>query len=324
MIRTVAGLSIRPGLFTIDGMNLIASTMMLFSVLMPAKMWFAPGQPINVRLDYATPVVLVMTDFAGKPLAATGKADLAAGATADLATVFPQIKTPGCYLVSAHAKADGPMVGTPLVITARENKEPGAPPGLMVTKVEPLCYAKMQTDLGEMDMLFYYDVAPNTANDFLTLAGQGYYDGLTFHRILPGFVLQGGDPAGNGTGGPGYGITAEFNDRPHDAGVLSMARQGDPMEQTGAMPRKEFADSAGSQFFICLDPKATYQLNGKYTAFGKVFKGMDVANKIAQVPLSDPAAGSPEKPVVIQKVTVVPVTAGDNPYVATSSATTRP
>src|SRR3989442_8101703 len=105
----------------------------------------------------------------------------------------------------------------------------------MVVRVEPLRYAVMQTAHGPVTMAFYYDIAPNTVSNFLTLSEQGFYDGLTFHRIAPGFVIQGGDPRGDGTGGPGYMIDAEFSDpkdsgRSHDAGALSMARSGDPGE----------------------------------------------------------------------------------------------
>src|SRR5205823_5018137 len=139
------------------------------------------------------------------------------------------------------------FVGTPLVIEVKKDKQRGAPEGPMVVKMLPLQYALMQTDQGAITMAFYYDVAPHTVDNFLTLSAEGYYDGLTFHRIIPGFVLQGGDPRGDGSGGPGYSITAEFNDRPHTEGVLSMARKGDPNEASGGMPRSEFANSAGSQ-----------------------------------------------------------------------------
>jgi len=176
-----------------------------------------------------------------------------------------------------------------------------APPGVMVTKVEPLSYVKMTTDAGEVSIKFYYDVAPNTVDNFLALSAGGYYDGLNFHRVIPNFMIQGGDPRGDGSGVPGYTINPEFNDRKHDEGVLSMARQADP-------------GSAGSQFFICLDYAHTKHLDKKYTAFGKVFAGMDVVKKIAAAPSADVAAGTPVKPAVMQTVKVVPVTAKDNPY----------
>ena len=121
----------------------------------------------------------------------------------------------------------------------------------------------------------YPEVAPNTVNNFISLINKGFYDGLIFHRVIRGFMLQGGDPDGNGTGGPGYSIKGEFssngfkNDLKHTAGVLSMARTMIP-------------DSAGSQFFI-MHQDAPH-LDGEYAAFGKIIEGMDVVNKIAEEP----------------------------------------
>ncbi len=118
----------------------------------------------------------------------------------------------------------------------------------------------------------YPDTAPNTVNNFISLISQGFYDGLIFHRVIPGFMIQGGDPEGTGAGGPGYSISGEFssngfaNDLAHDPGVLSMARTMDP-------------DSAGSQFFI-MHAKAPH-LDGEYAAFGKVTEGMDAVDAIA-------------------------------------------
>ena len=119
----------------------------------------------------------------------------------------------------------------------------------------------------------YPKIAPNTVNNFISLINQGFYDGLIFHRVIKGFMIQGGDPEGTGMGGPGYGIKGEFtsngfkNDLAHEAGVLSMARS--------MMP-----DSAGSQFFIM--HKDSPHLDGDYAAFGKVIEGMDVVDRIAQ------------------------------------------
>lgn len=119
----------------------------------------------------------------------------------------------------------------------------------------------------------YPEIAPNTVNNFLSLVNKGYYDGLIFHRVISGFMIQGGDPTGTGMGGPGYSIKGEFtsngfkNDLKHDAGVLSMARS--------MMP-----NSAGSQFFIM--HKNSPHLDGQYAAFGKVIEGMEVINKIAE------------------------------------------
>lgn len=124
-----------------------------------------------------------------------------------------------------------------------------------------------------MEAELYPSIAPNTVNNFIHLVKKGFYDGLIFHRVINGFMIQGGDPDGSGMGGPGYGIKGEFsqngfeNPLKHSAGVLSMARS--------MMP-----DSAGSQFFIM--HKNAPHLNGAYAAFGKITKGMDVVDKIAE------------------------------------------
>ena len=137
----------------------------------------------------------------------------------------------------------------------------------------------------------YPEIAPNTVNNFLSLVNRGFYDGLIFHRVIPGFMIQGGDPQGTGMGGPGYRIKGEFahngfkNDLKHERGVLSMARS--------MMP-----DTAGSQFFI-MHAKAKH-LDGEYAAFGMVIEGMDVVEKIAAVPTD--ADHKPTEDVVITSV----------------------
>ena len=132
--------------------------------------------------------------------------------------------------------------------------------------------AVIETKLGNVELKFFPDVAPNHVNNFIELAKKGFYDGTTFHRVIPGFMIQGGDPnsksqdkSSHGMGGPGYTVKAEFNDKPHKRGTLSMARSGHP-------------DSAGSQFFICV-ADAPF-LNKQYTVFGEVVSGMDVVDKI--------------------------------------------
>lgn len=128
---------------------------------------------------------------------------------------------------------------------------------------------RIQTPKGEIVFELLPDVAPITVSNFVYLAEGGYYDGLTFHRVEKDpapFVIQGGDPAGNGTGGPGYHIPAEFNSTPHDRGVVAMARAMDP-------------DSAGSQFYITIGD--AHFLDNNYTVFGRVLSGMEVADEIA-------------------------------------------
>jgi len=303
---------------------LVASILSLASVIVPSKGWYAPGEPINVNMKAAGETTLTLTDFAGKtfePQGGPGTAVVApageGGAQVDVRRVFSILATPGTYLLYAmpkDSKSIRDFAGTPLVIGVRDDRRRGAPPGAMVVKVEPLCYATLTTEKGAMTIAFFYDVAPNAAANFINLASGGYYDGLRFHRIVPGFVIQGGDPRGDGSGGPGYMINAEFNDRPHEAGVLSMARSGDPNESSGAPPRAEFANSAGSQFFICLDYNATRQLDRRYTGFGRVIEGMDAVKQLAQAPIADEQSGRPQNPPVIQKVQIQPVTAQSNPY----------
>jgi len=123
----------------------------------------------------------------------------------------------------------------------------------------------MVTTKGTIKFTLLPQYAPNTVDNFIKLANKKFYDGLAFHRVVPGFVVQGGDPAGNGSGGPGYTIKAEFSARKHLLGTVAMARTPDP-------------DSAGSQFYICL--AALPSLDNQYTVFGQVFEGQDVVNSI--------------------------------------------
>lgn len=129
--------------------------------------------------------------------------------------------------------------------------------------------------LGDIVLRFYPDVAPGHVKNFVDLAKKGFYNGTTFHRVIPGFMIQGGDPNSknpdrsmHGMGGPGYKVKAEFNSKPHKRGILSMARSNDP-------------DSAGSQFFICVADANS--LDWKYTVFGEVVNGMDVADKVVNL-----------------------------------------
>jgi len=140
--------------------------------------------------------------------------------------------------------------GSTAVKMANENKE---------------VLAVIETEKGNITFKFFPNEAPKTVENFTKLANKGFYNGLTFHRVEPGFVIQGGDPNGDGTGGPGYMIKAEFNSHPHLKGTVAMARAMDP-------------DSAGSQFYICLDTASF--LDGKYTVFGQVVEGQDVVDKI--------------------------------------------
>ena len=168
----------------------------------------------------------------------------------------------------------------------------------MVTKV-PVATIEMQNG-AVIKMELYQDIAPNTVKNFVTLANKGFYDGTIFHRVVRGFVIQGGDPTGTGAGGPGYRIKGEFsNNRFHNAlsherGVVSMARKGDPYNPASAY------DTAGSQFFI-LHADAKY-LDKDYAAFGMVVEGMDTVDAIATC-----VTGTQSKPIVEQKVKTIRV-----------------
>src|ERR1043165_9920809 len=162
--------------------------------------------------------------------------------------------------------------------------------------------AVIKTTEGDMVVQFWTDAAPKTIENFKKLARQGFYDGTIFHPIVKGFMIQGGDPNSKdpakensyGAGGPGYKIKAEFNDHPHERGVISMARESDP-------------DSAGSQFFICLAP--VHRLDHQYTTFGKLIKGQDVLEKNGDMEVPRNSMGEPSKPtkrVVIESIKIVP------------------
>ncbi len=182
------------------------------------------------------------------------------------------------------------LVAAPAADTKAETKDGKSAAGANEVAV-------IKTSEGDMVIEFWPDVAPKTVENFKTLAKKGFYDGTCFHRVIKGFMIQGGDPLSKdptqegrwGTGDPGYKIKAEFNDRHHDRGVISMARAADP-------------DSAGSQFFICHG--SPRQLDHQYTAFGKLIKGDDVLEKIATTPTHYP--DRPNKRIVINSIKIVP------------------
>ncbi len=151
---------------------------------------------------------------------------------------------------------------------------------------------QFETSEGPFTVELWPDVAPLHTANFLKLASTGFYNNLTFHRILEQFVIQGGCPKGNGTGNPGWTVKAEFNNRKHEKGVLSMARSQHP-------------DSAGSQFFVCLSRERCVHLDNNYTAFGKVTAGLDTIDKIAATPLANRDSGTPVTPPRIKTASVV-------------------
>jgi len=175
---------------------------------------------------------------------------------------------------------------------AKEDAKPAAPAAKEV--------AVIKTSEGEMVLEFYPDVAPNHVENFKKLAKKGFYDGTCFHRVIKGFMIQGGDPNTKdeskqeswGMGGPGYSVKAEFNSKPHVRGTLSMARSSDP-------------NSAGSQFFICHG--APSFLNGQYTVFGQLIKGDDVLEKIATT-----QTGAQDRPVKRMNIDSIKIVAADS------------
>jgi peptidyl-prolyl cis-trans isomerase B (cyclophilin B) len=182
---------------------------------------------------------------------------------------------------------------------APSNKEsangPGAPQdsgAAAAASSKPVATVTMKSGK-TMEIELYPDKARNTVNNFIELSQKGFYDGLTFHRVISGFMIQGGDPKGDGSGGPGYSIKGEFaenkfpNDLKHVRGVISMARTMEP-------------DTAGSQFFIMHQDAPS--LDGKYAAFGKVIKGIEVVDEIASVKTG--ANDKPEKDVVIKSIKI--------------------
>lgn len=151
---------------------------------------------------------------------------------------------------------------------------------------------QFDTSKGKINLELYPDVAPGHCKNLIALSKAGFYDGLTFHRIIEGFVIQGGCPVGNGTGGPGYNVKAEFNPRPHEEGVLSMARAQDP-------------NSAGSQFFLCLGRLPS--LDRQYTVFGKT-KDADSLTVVKTIGASDTdTQDRPLEKVTINKATVTEI-----------------
>ena len=189
------------------------------------------------------------------------------------------------------------VAGTAFAQEKKEGTEPKKSETASTNEV-----AVIKTSAGEMVLEFWPDVAPKHVENFKKLAKQGFYDGTAFHRIIKGFMIQGGDPLTKdpskedlfGTGDPGYKIQAEFNDRKHVRGVLSMARSRDP-------------NSAGSQFFIMLGDAPS--LDNQYTGFGKLIKGDEVLGKIGDSPVGPSRSGEPSKPrqrVEVQSIKIVP------------------
>lgn len=194
----------------------------------------------------------------------------------------------------------GLILAAPRPISAADEK--------LAAKEKQKPQVKLATDAGDIVLELWPDVAPGHVANFMSLVNKGFYNGLTFHRVVPGFVIQGGCPKGDGSGDPGYSIKAEFSNKPHERGTLSMARRNN-------------VDSAGCQFFICLDRERCGALDNQYTVFGRVISGMEAVDKIVALPLAK-GTERPIKPPKILKALVLAkgeIVAPESPIVFTQT-----
>ncbi len=176
---------------------------------------------------------------------------------------------------------------------APTTEEPGITPSKATATAKRIFLLITVKDYGKIKIELFPSIAPKNTANIVKLSKEGYYNGLTFHRVVPGFVIQGGDPKGDGTGGPGYEVDAEISKLRHKRGTVAMARRGDEVN-----PERK---SSGSQFYICLNELP--QLDDKYTIIGEVVEGMAVVDRIATVERD--LRDKPLKPVVMEKVEVV-------------------
>ena len=277
---------------------------------------FTPPPAHSVILANGQPAFHVYT-MGGKHLTARpGSKVKLHGNVVDISRFYPQVKKTGTYIITW--KSANPVVLETLnnpgfspadfknippqqwsALPAQQRKQVYMQFEPCVYHLVPLQYAQIKTSKGIIDVKFWYNVAPHTVANFIRLAQEQFYNGSNFHRIIKGFMIQGGDSLSNipgraGTGGPGYEIVQEFNSRPMNRGVIAMAR---------AQP----VDSAGSQFFIM--QKNTPSLDGQYTGFGRTIKGLRVVDKIADTPVrgSNGTVVGP-KPEII-RARILPATA---------------
>lgn len=277
----------------------MTAVVIALTLLAPARLYYQPDQPVPIHIaeDAAKlnvqEIGLALLDADGNVQAS---ASIEPGQkTFDLAAKLPQIWDGKLHYVQT-LDGDGKAVGSALVVVPLWPPDPrmrgqfDKPFGLRIY-VEQL--AVLHTSEGDITARFSPEAAPNTVRSFMHLVEGGLYTNVTVHRIVPDFVIQGGDPTGTGMGGPGYWIDLESSAKPHDAGTLSMARSS-------------ANDTAGSQFFICLSRQGCRSLDGKYAAFGDVIKGMNVVRKIAATPLADKRSGKPVKAPRIISAKLVP------------------
>lgn len=288
----------------------IALTMLLLN---PVRLYFQPDQPVLVKLD-AQAIAAHLQENDEQPaslrlvlLGGRGQVQQSVplGVTldqpevqVDLATLFPgqgdsaqkgmiwDGRTHYVQLV-----AGGKPIGTPLVVVPLRPPGRGGVISPNALRIYPEALVRFQTSLGDILVRLDPEAAPNTTMQFSQLVQGGFYTNVIFHRIIPRFVIQGGDPTGTGTGGPGFFIDLEPSTKPHTKGTISMARQGNDI------------NSSGSQFFICLSREACQALDQKYTAFGDVVHGLDVVDRIAAVRTG--GQDRPTVPPVIRQATLV-------------------
>jgi cyclophilin family peptidyl-prolyl cis-trans isomerase len=235
------------------------------TALRKARLMYASHYKDTDALIVEAQTAMQKSNWQARPQTATAKKGcFLTGALALLAVVSIMILS-AC--APAPASTSGAGSAAKLSPQERNNMYKSAP--AMTIDVNKSYVATIKTSKGDIVAELYPKDAPQTVNNFVFLARDGFYNNLTFHRVVPGFVIQGGDPLGTGTGGPGYNIPPEIKDK-HSLGALAMARQGGPPQTT---------PSSGSQFYITLAPQPG--LDGQYTVFGQVTQGMDVVQKIA-------------------------------------------
>jgi peptidyl-prolyl cis-trans isomerase B (cyclophilin B) len=281
---------------------------------------YAPASVTDLIDQSGLPDFALYT-FDGKPVQATAvhNVDLSKGVV-DLAAFYPQIRKEGTWILTWNS-AQPLVISTnanpgfsnknipwklnemrPRFETAPKEQQQQIVDNLcrpVCIHLEPLVYAQINTDKGNMKATLDYGVAPNTVDSFIRLASGHFYDGSSFHRVIKTFMIQGGDSLEQeaGGGGPGFDIRREFSEKPHQRGALSMARTNDP-------------DSAGSQFFIIHQrSESSVSLDRQYTVFGQVFEGLDIVDKIAETPVSDDNGTVSGAKPRITSIEILPATA---------------
>lgn len=290
------------------------TTVILALVLLnPVRLYFQPDQPIMLAVDTQAIARLVEDGSAAGPLTLQlirdkGDGDQTIVATAKLEAAAKEIdlmqvfdgkngqrgnlwdgQTYYIQLVAGDKPIGSPLVVVPLFPPGQKNKVPAN-----ALRIYPEKLVEFQTTLGSMAIRLDAAAAPNTTLQFSELVQGGFYTNVIFHRVIADFVIQGGDPTGSGTGGPGYYTDLESSNKPHDRGTVSMARQGHDV------------NTSGSQFFICLSRRGCAPLDRQYTAFGDLVWGLDVVDKIVALPTLPGGANRPVTPPAILRATLIP------------------